>query len=235
MQHPRHQGFLKYVAYLQAIGIILVVFGHSFHEYPDGDYGRTLTVYRMMYSFRMPLFLFVSGFLMVFTMRLRGASRRSWGAFAREKCVRLMIPLVFLSAVAYVPRVLMSHMADEPVELGLKPFVASFIDSSSLTIPYFWFLHVSFLLLLLTYGVVLVADRFKASRVAALALLAVAIAAMWLLPVEWPTVFSVNEAVRLGVYFVAGALFGELSEQVDRYVPWHSWRLFSVLALAWAG
>lgn len=67
----RKQPFLKFIAYLQVIGIILVVLGHSFHEYPDGNMGRSLLMYRMMYSFRMPLFMFVSGFLMVYTTKLR--------------------------------------------------------------------------------------------------------------------------------------------------------------------
>lgn len=66
--------FLKFIAYLQVLGIILVVLGHSFHEYPDGAGGKTLLLYRMLHSFRMPLFMFVSGFLMVYTTRIRYSS-----------------------------------------------------------------------------------------------------------------------------------------------------------------
>lgn len=78
--------FIKYIAYLQVIGIILVVLGHSFHEYPDGDFGRSMLFYRMLFSFRMPVFLFVSGFLMVYTTRLRAPKARpSIGQFTYTK------------------------------------------------------------------------------------------------------------------------------------------------------
>lgn len=59
--------FFKFAAYLQIIGIILVVLGHSFHEYPDGAHGGKFILNAMLHSFRMPLFMFVSGFLMEFT------------------------------------------------------------------------------------------------------------------------------------------------------------------------
>lgn len=62
-----NERFVKFIAYMQVIGIILVVFGHSFHEYPDGNHGTSMLIYRMMFSFRMPTFMFVSGFLMAFT------------------------------------------------------------------------------------------------------------------------------------------------------------------------
>ncbi|MDE6134813.1 MAG: acyltransferase family protein, partial [Muribaculaceae bacterium] len=63
-------GFLKFVAYLQIIGIILVVLGHSCHMYPDGNHGHSTLLYRMLFSFRMPLFMFTSGFLLILTTSL---------------------------------------------------------------------------------------------------------------------------------------------------------------------
>ena len=56
----REGNFVKFVAYLQIIGIILVVLGHSFHEYPDGRMGDSVLILKMLQSFRMPLFIFVS-------------------------------------------------------------------------------------------------------------------------------------------------------------------------------
>ena len=89
--------YLKFIAYLQIIGIFLVVVGHSFHEYPDGDYGRSMLLYRMMHSFRMPLFMFVSGFLMVYTTRsaVAGQRRGYTGTFVSLKLRRLLLPLQY--------------------------------------------------------------------------------------------------------------------------------------------
>ena len=61
----KHNKYFLFIAYLQIIGIVLVVLGHSFHEYPDGHHGDTMLMYKMLHSFRMPLFIFVSGFLLV--------------------------------------------------------------------------------------------------------------------------------------------------------------------------
>lgn len=51
--------YLKFIGYMQIIAILLVVIGHSFHEYPDGMNGSSMLAYRMIYSFHMPLFIFI--------------------------------------------------------------------------------------------------------------------------------------------------------------------------------
>lgn len=224
---------MKYIAYLQVIGIILVVFGHSFHEYPDGDYGRSLIVYRMMYSFRMPLFMFVSGFLMLFTMKQRGSRTRTWREFTANKLKRLMIPFVVVSAVAFVPRAIMSGMADEPIPFDFMYFLKSLVTNGNLVIPYYWFLQASFVLLVSVYALLVISDRFDVSRGVVLLVLTVAVGGLQFLPIRWPTFFSLNEVIRLGVYFAAGAAFSHYSEDIDRYLHWDSKRVFVSLMLVW--
>lgn len=63
--------YLNFLAYLQVLGIILVVIGHSFHEHPEGYFGYNLFPIRLIYSFHMPLFLFVSGFLFIYSTNLK--------------------------------------------------------------------------------------------------------------------------------------------------------------------
>lgn len=58
---------------MQIVGIMFVVLGHSFHEYPDGCHVASILVHRMIFSFHMPMFMFVSGFLLVLTTFLRNA------------------------------------------------------------------------------------------------------------------------------------------------------------------
>jgi len=98
--------FVKYIAYLQILGILLVVLGHSFHEYPDGAHGSSMLMYRMMYSFRMPLFLFVSGFLMVFTQFSGNDRPIDSSKFIKGKLKRLMLPFLIITLVTYIPRTL---------------------------------------------------------------------------------------------------------------------------------
>ena len=51
------------ISFLQAFGILLVVVGHSFYGCPDNP------IHTWIYSFHMPLFMFISGYLLKYTMR----------------------------------------------------------------------------------------------------------------------------------------------------------------------
>ena len=116
----KNKNYLNFIAYLQIIGIILVVLGHSFHEFPDGHNGTTMIIYRFFYSFRMPLFLFVSGFLLLFTTEVNHSNKTTLG-FIKNKLKRLVFPMMVLTAITFIPRSLMSLVADDLLIL-LKNF-----------------------------------------------------------------------------------------------------------------
>lgn len=133
---------LKFISYMQVIGIILVVLGHSMHEYPE-RHGYGTLLYQLIYSFHMPLFMFVSGFLMIYSARGRD-NLTGWTGFFKSKAKRLLLPFVTLSAVTFFPRAAMSSMADDSVEMSVQSFLRSFIFHDNLVIPFFWFLQVLF-------------------------------------------------------------------------------------------
>ncbi|MBD5265399.1 MAG: acyltransferase [Bacteroides sp.] len=211
---------------------MFVVLGHSFHEYPEGEMGHTMLLYRMMYSFRMPLFMFVSGFLMVFTTQFREVAP-SWRRFAATKLRRLIVPFMVLSLVTFVPRVMMSRMADEPVEMGFSSFFISLFDGGQLVIPYFWFIQASFILLLVNYAILVMSrkaridDRFSyLSLIVLFALLPLTS----LMEVRW---FSVFKAVEFGVFFITGAFYSRYASAIDRYVPWTAWWFVVMAVVVW--
>ena len=144
---------MKYIAYLQVIGIVLVVLGHSFHEYPGGNFGMDMLMYRMMHSFRMPLFVFVSGFLMVYTTILR-VDASPLPSFVWNKVKRLLLPFVVLSLVTFFPRTLMSGVADDAMTADVATFADALLYNGKLVIPYYWFLQASFLLLVFNYAMI---------------------------------------------------------------------------------
>lgn len=221
---------LKFVTYLQVIGIILVVLGHSFHEYPDSDHGTEMLLYRMMYSFRMPVFMFTSGFLLVFTTSHRP---RGWGEFAVGKLKRLMIPFLTLTLVTFVPRSFMSGMADDTVELSFMGLIKAIVMSDHLVIPYFWFLHSSFTLLLMVYGVICLMCARKLDPKLVYSGLVAAILAINFLPLEISSLFSLNMTVWLGIYFILGCVYAQWREEIDIRICWHSPMVFLVSCLLW--
>ena len=78
---------LKYISYLKVIGIILVVFGHSFHEW-NGVFEDTV-LYRIFMVMRMPLFTFTSGYTLAYCFMARPPVRLhiyDFPAFMVRKC-----------------------------------------------------------------------------------------------------------------------------------------------------
>lgn len=228
--------FIKYIAYLQVIGIILVVLGHSFHEYPDGNFGRSMLFYRMLFSFRMPVFLFVSGFLMVFTTRLRTPEARpSIGQFTYTKIKRLLLPFAFLTIVTFIPRTLLSDFADDGgAQLSILEIVRALVFTNRLVIPYFWFLHVSFILLVFNYAVITLGEKAGIKEIVIYGALIALFAALPYMNIIVRCYFSINEVIRLGVYFAIGAAFGRYHATLDRLIPWTSPLFLAGAATAWA-
>ena len=226
-------GFLKDMAYLQIIGIILVVVGHSFHDYPDGCGGKSLLIYGMMYSFRMPLFMFVSGFLMIYTTLQRG-NPPSWRKFTLGKVKRLMVPFVVLSLVTFVPRSLLSFYADDPVELSLSSLADSLLYQDSLVIPYFWFLQSSFTLLVGLYLVfILFGSDGKNDKVLYVSLILFFLV-LGVLGPGLSGLFSLDNTVKFGLYFVIGASYCRFRKYVDSIIPWTRLCFLLGSMLVWA-
>lgn len=227
--------FLRFIAYLQVIGIILVVLGHSFHEYPDGVMGHSLLAYRMLYSFHMPLFMFISGFLMVYTAKATSEkTAASISKFVRKKIERLLLPFVVLTVITFVPRAMMSGMADDVFELSASSFLRAFIYSENIPIPYFWFLQASFILLVFNYIVLSLGRKAGINSIVLFSSVILFFIFLPFAPVDFGTEFSLNEAVRLGVYFVSGCAYARFRQNIDRVVPWASIPFLLLLTVLWA-
>lgn len=225
--------FLKFIAYLQIIGIIFVVIGHSFHEYPDGQMGHSLLLYRMMYSFRMPLFMFVSGFLMVFTTEL-SCSHPSWTKFTYTKIKRLLLPFIVLTLVTFIPRSLMSGIADDNINFDFTSFIRSFTYTDSLVIPFFWFLQSSFTLLVFNYAILTLAKKANINSNITYTLIISLFIILPLLNLESNNFFSIKETVRLGIFFMCGAAYANYHPTIDRFIPWSSIPFCLTMIALWA-
>lgn len=221
-----------FIAYAQIIGIILVVFGHSFHEYPDGSHGFSLLIYRMCYNFRMPLFMFVSGFLMIYTTFGRN-NYISPTQFIKKKVTRLLIPYFVLTILTFTPRALLSDFADEPVELSIKGAIEALFVSDYLPIPYFWFIQSSFLLLALVYSIVYI-SRLREFRPAVVyCLLFCTFLVTPFISMPSVEIFGIYSVMRLGAYFVLGAIYCEYYDKINKLLPLDSIGAFIIAFTIW--
>ena len=227
----KHNKYFLFIAYLQIIGIVLVVLGHSFHEYPDGHHGDTMLMYKMLHSFRMPLFIFVSGFLMAFTT---SSKPRTWGRFATMKFKRLLIPYVVLTLVTFVPRALMSGMADDSVELSWHGLGMALASPEKNGLPYLWFLQSSLTLLLVVYGLLSLCRTTGIKSWIFYTGISIAILILNFIPLSYPDFLSLHMTVMLGIYFVAGCVYSTWQEQIDRKIRWESIWVFLLFGVLWA-
>lgn len=83
----------------RGIGILLVVLGHALKQT-----GETNTAFEVLnsviYSFHMPLFFFLSGFVAVKLLNLKGSAEKI--AYIRGRAFRLLIPYFFVG-LCYMP------------------------------------------------------------------------------------------------------------------------------------
>ena len=110
-----------FISCMQTIGILLVVMGHSF--YLHGDHPLCMWIY----SFHMPLFFFISGFLFAQSLLKRGMEIQEvsfWGRHGLffSKFRRLLVPYLLISSLVYLPKVMLSFMAVRPVELSWSSY-----------------------------------------------------------------------------------------------------------------
>jgi hypothetical protein len=214
--------YLKFIAYLQVIGIIFVVFGHSFHEY-DSSFGYNLLVYRMMHSVRMPLFIFVSGFLMIYTT-LKRTSEPGFLSFTFKKIKRLMLPFIFLSTLTFLPRCMMNGIADDSLSPTLSGYINSLLFTDCLVIPFFWFLQMSFTLIVCCYGGIVVFRHHLNAYFAALAVISLYFAISY--TGSDINFFSIGQTVRYAIYFVAGMCYCQYYRTIESIIgkllvkPW---------------
>lgn len=202
---------IEFIAVARCIGILLVVFGHS---YPFDVYisPSLWKIKDFIYTFHMPLFLFLSGYLLTYSKRLAGSyiSRRS---------VRLLVPYFALSIIAFVPKVLVQQFLNDSVEFSVWYLIKTELIPRDNVWGHFWYIPVVFALC--CFGV-LILKLMRSRRTFGWALLIVS----WLLlflpqTTDW---FSLEDLRKTAFYFVLGMVLA-LWDPQTRVVSNRCWLL----------
>lgn len=92
---------------LYTIGIILVILGHS-HPSDWAVFSGTIfeKIIIYIYTFHMPLFFFIAGFLF---MNSNAIEKYGYVEWIKKKCIRLLVPYTVLSFIALVPKYYWEH------------------------------------------------------------------------------------------------------------------------------
>ena len=175
----------------KALCILLVVVGHF---NPDSAPTWWKCINHIIYSFHMPLFLFVSGYVYLHTLR-----KQSYTSFIGKKCRRLAVPYLITSAIIISIKLLSGGNAHPSTPV--TPF--SFVEMLYLPAAgyFLWFVWA----LLLMFAIVWFAKGKKA-RIALL----VASVALYYTPIDFPEFFCLHQFKMMMLYFMSGVVFAEL-------------------------
>ena len=126
------------IDYLKGIGIILVILGHSFSftrfDLLDKEkYFIYYYIFNFIYSFHMPLFFIVAGFLSNKKYKIK--------PFYISKIKRLLVPYVFINIVDYIPR----HLFSDFVNNSSNSLIRVIFYSGVAT----WFVYTLFMIFLI--------------------------------------------------------------------------------------
>ena len=141
------------ISFLQVFGILLVVIGHSRQGAPAEPLWST-----WIYSFHMPLFMFISGYLLRYGNEKKGTSLTDTPLYGNQgfiwkKAKRLLVPYVSISTLAYLPKCLLNHFTVRSVEMSWDTYIHQLLYPWDNVIIFFWFLPTLFIIFLLAvYG-----------------------------------------------------------------------------------
>lgn len=129
---------ISYLSTARVIGILLVVLGHSYpFNVPLGQGFEFLRTF--IYSFHMPLFVFLSGFL-------AAKSNHIPKDYIANRAGKLLIPYFVLSLAFFLPKVLLQGYLNDTVSFSFTYLLRSELIPRENVWGHFWFLPVIFYL-----------------------------------------------------------------------------------------
>jgi len=141
------------IFFLQTVGVILVVVGHAFFNH--GDH----IACQWIYTFHMPLFFFISGYLLEYTTVRKGykIADTELKPFISKKVKRLLIPYLFWGTVVFLPKALLASFSVRPIDASFSSYIYMMVHPYKNVIGSLWFLPTLFMV----FAVVMI--MFKAS------------------------------------------------------------------------
>lgn len=135
------------IVLLTLFAMTLVVIGNSDIS---SDF-KDLWIYKWVYSFHMPLFFFISGFLFALTVPKSKLLTTNFVTFVKKKAIRLLIPFIFINTVIFLIKASLitdTSMLQNPVNLTVESFIASTLFNP---MGFMWFLPALFVIFIFAY------------------------------------------------------------------------------------
>lgn len=196
---------MNYISLMQLVGCLLVIFGHL---YPFTSYvpARLWDVQSFLYCFHMPLFVFCSGFLLIYSGQIQ---KQSFGAYAKKRAKKLLIPYVVFSLIGIVPKLLFSQFLNDSLSLTFEGITRAFLVPRENIWGHFWFLPMIYMMGLFGFAIESAGMKHRNSAILWSIVGICALAASSYRP-AFGVWFGINDVLAYFWVFALGALSAKL-------------------------
>lgn len=214
---------LFHVEILQAFGILCVFLGHALRIYHDGGWyfhnAQPNMIFdivdKFIFSFHMPLFMFLSGYLFYIN---KDKIESAW-EYTLKRVKRLLGPFYFAGFLYVLPMVCFINPLDKSI---------GFYYTSFLTLDYTW--HLWFLFSLFVINLFFVLHYFKFNKINKFVLLSLLLV-MNLLAVVGPS-SCLARIPKFAIFFYLGCLFVENRDFIEKILSKFLWVIAIIFIVA---
>ena len=207
-----NHGKIKWIALMQLISAMLIVFSHSIAEGIEHPDFITRNI-QSLQVIGLTSFVALSGYLLVRTGALK---KYGYGEYVLNRLIRLMVPFFVCQILMIYPKILMARMLG--VESGISPttVLRGFLIPRVGVLPHLWFLPVLMLMCMISPVLLLLAKKPAGMIIGTVVLLAVS-----MIP-EVPYVFCLADLLRYLLWYFVGICAAMLIEEPDiqKIKPW---------------
>lgn len=139
---------INWLLILQGWSMLLVVIGHVAYngtEMTEPAFSRVIR--EMIYSFHMPLFMVISGFLFHHT---RIARNTPYKKVLKDKFYRLGIPYTFFTVATLCVKPLFNSLMERPTNFGIRELINAFLYPANNPLNELWFIGTLLMLFVLS-------------------------------------------------------------------------------------
>lgn len=137
---------IQYISFLQLIGPIFVILGHSLNGISSDGVWWILTK-KWIYIFHMPLFFMISGYLLSYGNWMK---EKGYVVFIKNKFMRLMVPYLVWNGICYIPKYFAQGYLADDVQMNFAYLLKVFFSPRQNIWGHTWFLAGLFIVYLFT-------------------------------------------------------------------------------------
>jgi fucose 4-O-acetylase-like acetyltransferase len=199
---------LNYISFLQFIGPLFVIIGHSTNSIPSSNLYHTFSKV-WIYVFHIPLFFFISGYMFSYNNGLRG---RSYFKFIFGKFRRLLIPYLVWNLLFIVPKAAASSFIIDDVEFKWNYFIKLIITPRANIWGHTWFLAALFILFTISplFNVLIKIGQEK--RILVWGIITITLVLFYNFPLN-TELFALRDLSKDILFFWVGVMLGQVPKE----------------------